>query len=84
MSEEDFELIMSPLCQTIEKKGKAVQVEIYNGDSGGWMLEVVDEYNNSTVWDEEFPTDQAALDEAIDAVKVDGIASLIGNPPIKK
>ncbi|MBW7861238.1 MAG: UPF0149 family protein [Rhodocyclaceae bacterium] len=45
-----------------------------------WTLEVVDAHGNSTVWDDEFGTDQAALDEVIRAIRDDGIASLIGEP----
>jgi len=80
MSEEDdWEVIMSPLCQSFELDGKSVQIDIYNGDNGGWIIEVVDEFNNSTVWDDEFPTDQAALDEAISSIKADGILAFIGD-----
>jgi hypothetical protein len=28
-----------------------------------WHLEVVDEFNNSTVWDDKFPWDAEALEE---------------------
>ena len=39
---------------------------------------MVDEFNNSTVWDDEFDTDAAALDEAKATVRDVGINSLIG------
>jgi len=41
-------------------------------------LEGVDEYENSTVWDTAFESDQDALDEALRTIKEDGIESLIG------
>jgi len=58
-----------------------VRVDIYEDGEGGWLLEVVDEYWNSTVWDEPFASDRAALDEALKTIDEDGIESLIGAPP---
>ena len=43
-----------------------------------WILEVVDEYDNSTVWDDPFKTDDEALDEVFDTIEKEGISSLIG------
>ena len=70
----------SPLCQTIERDGKAVRVDIYRG-GGGWILEVVDEYNSSLVWEDEFASDQAALDEVHRVIESKGIQDLIGPAP---
>ncbi|KUJ87822.1 MAG: hypothetical protein XD36_1805 [Halomonas sp. 54_146] len=42
------------------------------------MLEVIDESNSSLVWDDEFDTDAAALDEVKRTIEADGIDSLIG------
>jgi len=56
-------------------------VDIYRGDTGGWVLEVVDEFGTSTVWDDEFDTDAAALDEAKATIRDEGIDSLIGIDP---
>jgi hypothetical protein len=55
----------SPLSQSISSGGRTVTVEIYRleGDPA-WVLEIEDEFNNSTVWDEQFETDSAALIEA--------------------
>lgn len=75
---EEFEVKMSPLCQKVERDGKVVKVEIYEDGEGGWILEAVDEFNNSTVWDDPFPSDQAALDEVLDAIEKEGIGCLIG------
>lgn len=76
--EDDFEVEMSPLYQDLTADGKTVRVDIYRGDTGGWILEVVDEFGNSTVWDDEFDTDVAALDEAKATIRDEGIDSLIG------
>ena len=71
----------SPLCQSVTRDGKTVQVEIYEDGEGAWLLEVVDDYGNSTVWDASFVTDQEALDEVLKTINEDGIDSLIGSPP---
>lgn len=48
---------------------------------GGWLLEVIDEFGTSTVWDAPFPTDQAALVEALETIETEGIASVMGVAP---
>ena len=75
---ENSEVKMSLLCQAVTREGKTVQIDIYEDSEGGWLLEVVDEYNNSTVWDDPFETDQNALNEALDTIEKEGIVSLIG------
>ncbi|MEM9301899.1 MAG: hypothetical protein AAGE01_07295 [Pseudomonadota bacterium] len=72
------EIRMSPLCQTIERDGKTVEVLIYSGDSTEWILEVEDGFGNSTVWDEPFASDEAALAEVTRTLVEEGIDSLIG------
>ena len=58
---EDIQIIHSPLEQRVEADGRFVHIQIYRGEDSGWILEVVDDLNNSTVWDDEFSTDQEAL-----------------------
>ena len=80
MSEDDeWEVIMSPLCQSFELDGKSVQIDIYNGDNGGWIVEIIDEFDNPTIWCNELPTEQEALDDAIRTIKADGILTFIGD-----
>lgn len=76
--DKEPEVIMSPLCQEISSGGSAVQVDIYRGGDEGWILEVVDEHGNSTVWDDPFPTDIAALTEVKKTILEEGIQTLIG------
>ncbi|HWS03776.1 MAG TPA: hypothetical protein VN448_10355 [Gammaproteobacteria bacterium] len=71
---------MSTLCQSVTRDGKAVQVDIYEDGENGWLLEVVDEYGNSTVWNASFSTEQSALDEVLRTIKEEGMGSLIGLP----
>ena len=76
--EDDDEIIMSPLSQTIASDGKEVDVNIYDDGEGGWILEVVDEHNNSTVWEDVFETDERALNEVRQTIKHEGILVFIG------
>ncbi|MGK2944932.1 MAG: hypothetical protein ACSLFC_09360 [Desulfuromonadales bacterium] len=78
---EEYEVKYSPLCQIVERDGKEVEVMIYEDGDGGWILEVVDEHGNSTVWDAPFDTDQEALDVVMECIEDEGIDSLIGEPP---
>jgi hypothetical protein len=78
---EQYEVKMSPLSQRMEVDGKGIDVQIYENGEGGWLLEVVDEFDNSTVWDDPFPTDQDAMKELQRAIQEDGVDSLIGPPP---
>ena len=63
---------------SLPKVSNAVDVEVYQDGEGKWILEVVDEYKNSTVWDEYFSIDQFALDELGKTIDTDGIGILIG------
>lgn len=78
--EDEFQLVMSQLCRAVTDKGHTVRLEIYRGLETEWSLEAVDAFNNSTVWDDLFPTDQAALDEALRTIREEGIESLVGEP----
>jgi len=69
----------SPLSQMIERDGRSVDIQIYEDGDGGWLLEAVDEFRNSTVWEKPFNTEQEALDEALKTIREEGIESLIGS-----
>jgi len=72
------EIVMSPLCREIVQDGTKVQVDIYRGeDESGWILEVIDEENASTVWDDPFDTDREALEEVMEVIEQDGIRSFL-------
>lgn len=78
--EEDYQLVTSPLCRSITENGQTIRLDIYRGPDTDWTLEAVDSSNNSTVWDDLFSTDQAALDEALRTIREEGIESLVGPP----
>lgn len=79
---EDIQIIHSPLEQRVEADGRFVHIQIYRGEDSGWILEVVDDLNNSTVWDDEFSTDQEALNCALNEIESEGIEAFIDAPPL--
>lgn len=80
-SDDDFELIRSPLCQELFIDDEIIEVAIYRGsEDKTWTLEVVDEYGNSTVWDDEFDTDNEAFKEVLRTIEEEGVDALIGTP----
>ena len=76
---EDPNIETSPLSQQVSSGGRTVSVEIYRleGETS-WALEIIDEHNNSTVWDDTFETESAALTEAKKTILAEGVSSLIG------
>jgi len=78
--EEEYLLELSPLCQSMTDKGHTVLLDIYRGPDADWTLEAVDASGNSTVWGDLFPTDQAALDEALRTIRDEGIEVSVGSP----
>ncbi|QIL91603.1 hypothetical protein ACONUD_10795 [Microbulbifer harenosus] len=75
---DDFIPQDSPLCRAYSDGNHTVNIDIYEDGEGGWLLEIVDEHNNSTVWEDTFDTDAEALQEALDALKEEGLGAFIG------
>jgi uncharacterized protein len=75
--QEDIEIIHSPLQQTYSADGHSLRIQIYRSADSLWILEVVDEGGTSTVWDDPFETDKAALEAAFLAIEEEGIASFV-------
>lgn len=75
MSVADRELEFSPLSGRVTRDEVTVQVHIYRfaGTDEGWMLEVVDHEDGSTVWDESFNTDVEAYEVFERCIREDGI-----------
>jgi hypothetical protein len=73
----DLKIIYSALSRTVREGGTEVRIDIYRLETTDWSLEVVDEPGASTVWDELFPTDQAALDEAMKTIREEGIRTFL-------
>jgi hypothetical protein len=78
MSEQDPKLIISPRSCQYTEDGITIDVQIYKLEGGeGWTLELVDEENNSTVWEELFTTDESAWQEFEAGVKEIGLVALL-------
>ena len=73
----DPKIIHSALSRTVRESGTEVRIDIYRLETTDWSLEVVDETGASTVWDELFPTDQAAFDEAMKTIREEGIRTFL-------
>jgi hypothetical protein len=69
----------SEISKEIEKNGLKVKVEVCRGDNDDWILEIVDEQWNSTVWDEVFSNAEEALKAGISAIEKEGIKAFIGD-----
>jgi hypothetical protein len=77
--DDDPEIEYSPLCEEVTREGITVRVQIYRLKIGdpGWSLEVIDQENASTVWDDLFATDHEALAEFYRTLEDEGIQSLL-------
>lgn len=76
---EDVDITHSPLEQTYTADGHSVHIQIYRSSDSQWFLEVVDERDTSTVWDDPFETDKEALEEAFMSIESEGIGCSITN-----
>ena len=74
------DLIESLLDQTYTKDGKSIEIEIYRMLDTAWNVQVVDTFGNSTVWDDEFESDEEALQFVLAEIERDGIDEFIGPP----
>ena len=69
----------SKFCQKISSGGKILSVEIYRIKvTEGWSLEIVDEFNNSTVWDDLFDSDSEAITEAKKSILEETASAFVG------
>jgi len=85
MDDKDIKIETSPLSRKMRQDDIEIEVLIYRieGSDEGWSLEVVDEENASTVWEELFQTDQAAYDEVMRTIESEGIATFL-HPPSER
>jgi uncharacterized protein len=76
--DEKYKLIHSPLTRSLTRDGITIKIQIYHGaDDAKWLLEVVDHEGGSTVWDETFETDKAALEEVLLTIENEGIETFL-------
>ncbi len=73
IDDDTYDLIHSPLARVLSGEGHTLEIDIYRGvDEPDWILEIEDETGTSTVFDERFATDQAALDAALTQIEAEG------------
>jgi uncharacterized protein len=74
MIDEIPNIITSKLSREFSRDGVVVDVDIYRlEDEDHWTLEVVNDAGTSTLWDDQFATDQAAYDEFQRTVAAEGM-----------
>ena len=79
---DEYKIIHSPLERRISEHGTSIEVLIYRGENdAGWILEVVNHTGGSTVWDEAFVSDRAALDEALRTTESEGTSCFVEDRP---
>ncbi|WBQ19064.1 hypothetical protein [Sphingobium yanoikuyae] len=73
------ELIESPLCRSIEQGGVSLTINIVRlVTERGWSLEVVNEHNTSTCWEDVFATDRDADAAFRAALANEGFEAFLG------
>ena len=83
MNERDPSLVTSSLSRRLTRDGISVQIGIYRLESEpGWSLEVVNAAGTSIVWDDLFPTDDAALAEFDRTVAEEGMVAFLDSSKI--
>lgn len=76
------ELVHSPLERVVSDESGSLQILIYRGSADStWTLEVQDHLGGSSVWDETFATDQAALRAALEEFEVAGVSGFLPPAP---
>lgn len=78
MSEREPNLVTSSLSRKFTRDGTTVEIGIYRLETEpGWSLEVVNAAGTSTVWDDLFPTDDAAIAEFERTVAEEGMVAFL-------
>lgn len=76
--EKEPVIVFSNLGGRYTRQDVTVEVHIYRGENeSDWILEVQDSQGGSTLWDDRFDSDEAALAEFRRALKDEGIHSFV-------
>ena len=80
MSEREPNLVTSGFSRKFTRDGITVEIGIYRLETEpGWSLEVVNSAGTSTVWDDLFPTYEAAFAEFERTVAEEGMVAFLDN-----
>ena len=75
---DDPNIIYSELCREITRDGVTVRISIFRLENEShWWLEVINEADGSTTWDEPFATEEDALAEVVAILAKEGIESFV-------
>ncbi len=83
MKEREPNLITSSLSRHVTQDGITVELCIYSLETKTeWALEVVNSAGTSIVWDDQFPSDEAANEEFLRTVAKDGMATFLDDAKV--
>lgn len=78
MSDREPNVVTSGLSRRVSRDGVAVDVRICRLETeAAWTLEVVNAAGTSTVWDDLFPSDDAANEEFLRTVTDEGMTAFL-------
>ena len=83
MADREPNIFTSSLSRQVSRDGVAVIVQICRLESESkWTLEVVNAAGTSTVWDDLFPSDDAANEEFLRTVADEGMAAFLDSAKV--
>ena len=72
----DPNIVLSGLSKTVTVESHRFKIDIYKLEHDTtWSLEVVHADGTSTVWDEQFESDVAAMNEVMGAIEKEGLGA---------
>ena len=78
MADRELNIVTSSLSRRVSRDGVAVDVRICRLETEAtWTLEVVNAAGTSTVWDDLFPSDDAANEEFLRTVADEGMTAFL-------
>jgi len=83
MQERDPDIVTSGLSRHVTRDGITVELHIYRLETdASWALEVVNAAGTSTVWEELFPTADAANEEFLRTAADEGMAAFLDSAKV--
>ena len=83
MADREPNIVTSSLSRRVSRDGVAVDVRICRLETEAkWTLEVVNAAGTSTVWDDLFPSDDAAYEEFLRTVADEGMAAFLDSAKV--
>jgi uncharacterized protein len=83
MADREPNIVTSSLSRRVSRDGVAVDVRICRLETEAtWTLEVVNAAGTSIVWDDLFPSDEAAHEEFLRTVADEGMAAFLDSAKV--